>query len=90
MRMPWFLRLATIVRAVTTLATALDVPVTVEGLEDAAPLESVVAMGCSVGQGWHFGKPMTADQAGAMVRASLVGDTVHAACDVIQPIKRAL
>jgi len=81
---------AAIVRAVTTLATALDVPVTVEGIEDAATLESVVAMGCAVGQGWYFGKPMTADQAGAMVRASLVGDTVRAACDVIQPIKRAL
>jgi EAL domain-containing protein (putative c-di-GMP-specific phosphodiesterase class I) len=81
---------AAIVRAVTTLATALDVPVTVEGIEDAATLESVVAMGCAVGQGWYFGKPMTADQAGAMVRASLVGDTVRADCDVIQPIKRAL
>ncbi|MEG3155430.1 putative bifunctional diguanylate cyclase/phosphodiesterase [Sphingomonas sp. RB1R13] len=81
---------AAIVRAVTTLATALDVPVTVEGIEDAATLESVVAMGCAVGQGWYFGKPMTADQAGTMVRASLVGGTVSAACDVIQPITRAL
>jgi diguanylate cyclase (GGDEF)-like protein len=70
---------AAIVRAVTTLATALDVPVTVEGIEDAATLDAVVAMGCAVGQGWYFGKPMTADQAGAMVRASVAGDAVAAA-----------
>ncbi len=79
---------AAIVRAVTTLATALDVPVTVEGIEDADTLEAVVAMGCAVGQGWYFGKPMTADQAGAMVRASVAGDVVLAAAPT--PIARAV
>ena len=79
---------AAIVRAVTTLATALDVPVTVEGIEDAATLDAVVAMGCAVGQGWYFGKPMTADQAGAMVRASVAGDAVAAAH--VLPAVRAL
>jgi diguanylate cyclase (GGDEF)-like protein len=79
---------AAIVRAVTTLATALDVPVTVEGIEDAATLDAVVAMGCAVGQGWYFGKPMTADQAGAMVRASVAGEPVRAA--EVLPVVRAL
>ena len=60
---------AAIVRAVTTLATALSVPVTVEGIEDAATLEAVLAMGCRVGQGWYFGKPMTGEQAGELVRS---------------------
>ena len=79
---------AAIVRAVTTLATALDVPVTVEGIEDAATLEAVVAMGCAVGQGWYFGKPMTADQASAMVRSSVAGDAVQAVAPI--SIARAL
>ena len=59
---------AAIVRAVTTLATALNVPVTVEGIEDAATCETVLAMGCKVGQGWYFGKPMVAEQADDFAR----------------------
>jgi diguanylate cyclase (GGDEF)-like protein len=59
---------AAIVRAVTTLADALKVPVTVEGIEDAATHAAVAGFGCAVGQGWYFGKPMSADQASALLR----------------------
>ena len=61
---------AAIVRAVTTLADALGVPVTVEGIEDAATHQAVAGFGCAVGQGWYFGKPMTGDQAAALLRSS--------------------
>ena len=54
---------AAIVRAVTTLAQALDVPVRVEGIEDAATYEAVLGFGCAIGQGWYFGKPMPAEAA---------------------------
>ena len=54
---------AAIVRAVTTLASALSVPVCVEGIESEAVYKHVVKLGCRVGQGWYFGKPMRADQA---------------------------
>ena len=70
---------AAIVRAVTTLATALDVPVTVEGIEDAATEAAVIEMGCTIGQGWYFGKPMAAEQATELLRTGLgveVGGTV--------------
>ncbi len=60
---------AAIVRAVTTLAEALKVPVTVEGIEDAATHGAVAGFGCAVGQGWYFGKPMTGDQASALLRS---------------------
>ncbi len=60
---------AAIVRAVTTLADALGVPVTVEGIEDAATHALVAGYGCAVGQGWYFGKPTTGDQAAAMLRS---------------------
>ncbi len=52
-----------IIRAVTTLAGALSVPVCVEGIENEAAYEAVVALGCAIGQGWYFGKPMRAEQA---------------------------
>jgi diguanylate cyclase (GGDEF)-like protein len=58
---------AAIVRAVTSLAKALDVPVTVEGIEDAATHAAVLGFGCAVGQGWYFGKPMTAHHAAEML-----------------------
>jgi diguanylate cyclase (GGDEF)-like protein len=54
---------AAIIRAVTTLAAALTVPVCVEGIENEEVFKSVVRLGCSIGQGWYFGKPMTAEQA---------------------------
>ena len=62
---------AAIVRAVTTLADAIGVPVTVEGIEDAATHAAVAGYGCAVGQGWYFGKPMSGDQASALLRSRL-------------------
>jgi diguanylate cyclase (GGDEF)-like protein len=58
-----------IVRAVTTLASALSVPVCVEGIENEATFQTVVRLGCAIGQGWYFGKPMTAEQARELLLA---------------------
>ena len=63
---------AAIVRAVTTLAEALRVPVTVEGIEDAATHAAVAGFGCAVGQGWYFGKPMSGEQASSLLRSRQV------------------
>jgi diguanylate cyclase (GGDEF)-like protein len=52
-----------IIRAVTTLAAALQVPVCVEGIENEEAYKTVVRLGCQIGQGWYFGKPMPAEQA---------------------------
>ena len=56
-----------IVRAVTTLAGALNVPVCVEGIESEAAHAVVLGLGCAVGQGWYFGKPMPGEQAAEML-----------------------
>jgi len=56
-----------IVRAVTTLASALSVPVCVEGIENEAAYEAVVLLGCQVGQGWYFGKAMPAEEASELL-----------------------
>ncbi|MDP9423974.1 MAG: EAL domain-containing protein [Pseudomonadota bacterium] len=74
-----------IIRAVTTLADGLGVPVTVEGIEDAATHAAVAGFGCAVGQGWYFGKPMSADQATALLRSRHGEKTEQAA----QPSRRA-
>jgi EAL domain-containing protein (putative c-di-GMP-specific phosphodiesterase class I) len=58
---------AAIVRAVATLADAIDVPILVEGIENEPAHAVVLGLGCSSGQGWYFGKPMEADQAAQLV-----------------------
>lgn len=59
---------AAIVRAVTTMAQALDVPVVAEGIEDAAAHEALLQIGCASGQGWYFGKAMPAEAAENLLR----------------------
>ena len=56
-----------IVSAVATLAKAIGVPVTAEGIEDETTFAAMRAMGCSIGQGWHFGKPMPASEAARLI-----------------------
>ena len=56
-----------IIRAVTTLASALSVPVCVEGIENEAAFDAVVMLGCQVGQGWYFGKAMPAEEAAELL-----------------------
>ena len=58
-----------IIRAISTLADGIGVPVTVEGIEDAATHAAVAGFGCAMGQGWYFGKPMNGDQASALLRS---------------------
>jgi predicted signal transduction protein with EAL and GGDEF domain len=58
-----------IIRAVTTLANAISVPVCVEGIENEAAFNMVVRLGCAIGQGWYFGKPMQAEQARELLAA---------------------
>jgi EAL domain-containing protein (putative c-di-GMP-specific phosphodiesterase class I) len=49
-----------ILRSVTTMASALGVPVTAVGLEDAALVEQARVAGCALGQGFHLCPPVPA------------------------------
>jgi diguanylate cyclase (GGDEF)-like protein len=60
-----------IVRAVKALAGVLSVPVCVEGIECEAVNQAVLALGCEIGQGWYFGKPMPAAAARALLKRSV-------------------
>lgn len=70
---------AAIVRAVTSLANAIDVPVTAEGIEDEITHTAVLGFGCTVGQGWYYGRPMTAVQAKELLRRRVTPRSIRAA-----------
>jgi EAL domain-containing protein (putative c-di-GMP-specific phosphodiesterase class I) len=57
-----------IVLAILSLASALGMETTAEGIESAELAEALCAMGCTYGQGFHYAEPMTADAAFAYWR----------------------
>ena len=56
-----------IVGAVVSMAHALGLSVTAEGVETLEQLDLLEALGCDVGQGFYFAKPQPAAVAGALV-----------------------
>ena len=52
-----------IVRAVLSLADALGMSTTAEGIESVELATLLAALGCNLGQGYHFAKPLEADAA---------------------------
>jgi diguanylate cyclase (GGDEF)-like protein len=50
---------AAIVNAIARLGESLNLPVTAEGVEDAAIEERLRAIGCAKAQGWYYGKPLS-------------------------------
>ncbi|HEV8064674.1 MAG TPA: EAL domain-containing protein [Acidimicrobiales bacterium] len=51
------------VAAITELAHALGMTVVAEGIETTVELEKTIALGCDVGQGFLFGRPLPAAEA---------------------------
>jgi diguanylate cyclase (GGDEF)-like protein len=51
-----------IVRSTISLAKALGLRVVAEGIEDEETAQSLRALGCPIGQGYHFGRPVPAAQ----------------------------
>lgn len=60
-----------IVRAILSLAQALKMTITAEGVETPELAGALAALGCTTGQGYHFGRPMAADVALAYAITSL-------------------
>ncbi|PZU12607.1 MAG: diguanylate cyclase [Sphingobium sp.] len=58
-----------IIRAVVTLADSLGMTTTAEGVETQAELDLVRALGCRKVQGYHFGRPMAAEDTAALFMA---------------------
>ena len=62
-----------IVRAILGLASGLGLATTAEGIEDAEQLAYLKANGCTEGQGYLFGKAITAQEAMALLKNPLTG-----------------
>ena len=50
-----------IVGTILSLGRALQLPITAEGIEDDGTRDRLRLLGCSDGQGWLFGKPVSGD-----------------------------
>ncbi len=58
---------AAIVRTTVELARALDLRVVAEGVETAEQRETLTAIGCTAGQGFHFFPPMPVERTGKVL-----------------------
>ncbi|GAA0691000.1 hypothetical protein GCM10010193_51740 [Kitasatospora atroaurantiaca] len=59
-----------LVEGITRIAETLGVRVIAEGIESARQRDLLAVMGCPLGQGYLFARPMGADQAESLIRAS--------------------
>jgi diguanylate cyclase (GGDEF)-like protein len=60
-----------IVRAILSLAEALGMATTAEGIETPTLADTLSGLGCTTGQGYLYAKPMTSDEAFSFALASL-------------------
>jgi EAL domain-containing protein (putative c-di-GMP-specific phosphodiesterase class I) len=58
-----------IVRSVMDMANSLDLQSIAEGIETPAQLELIRALGCELGQGYLFSRPVPAEEISAMLAA---------------------
>ena len=56
-----------IIDAILGLTSSLHLPTVAEGIEDLTTLRMLMAKGCTLGQGYYFGKPMPATEASALL-----------------------
>ena len=68
-----------IVYAIISLATALGVRVTGEGIETASQLSTLIELDCNHGQGFLLGRPVPADELAAMIRTGNTTEVTAAA-----------
>jgi EAL domain-containing protein (putative c-di-GMP-specific phosphodiesterase class I) len=60
-----------IVRAILSLAEALGMATTAEGIETPQLAETLAGLGCTTGQGYLYAEPMSADEAFSFAQKSL-------------------
>ncbi len=63
-----------IVSAIVGLGKSLGLPTTGEGIETKENADWLLEIGCTFGQGWHFGRPVPADKVGELLAAAATID----------------
>ncbi len=64
---------AALAKAIINMAHSLGLNVIGEGVEKADQLDFLMAEGCDLVQGYHFSKPMSAEQCVKFLRAGIIG-----------------
>ncbi|MES3154380.1 putative bifunctional diguanylate cyclase/phosphodiesterase [Sphingomonas faeni] len=67
-----------IVRAILSLAQALGMKTTAEGVETNELAQTLAALGCTFGQGYFYARPLEADAAYAMIAPATMQEMVSA------------
>jgi diguanylate cyclase (GGDEF)-like protein len=67
-----------IVRAILSLAQALGMQTTAEGVETIELSQTLAALGCTRGQGYYYARPLESDAAFAMLRADATSSAIVA------------
>jgi diguanylate cyclase (GGDEF)-like protein len=57
-----------LVEAIINMATSLGLKTVAEGIEDEATINKLVAIGCDIGQGYYWSKPVTQDALSEILR----------------------
>jgi diguanylate cyclase (GGDEF)-like protein/PAS domain S-box-containing protein len=60
-------RAKTLLTMFLTMTRSLGVSAVAEGIESAEQLRTLLALGCVIGQGWHFARPMSKERAVQLV-----------------------
>ncbi|MGS2721269.1 putative bifunctional diguanylate cyclase/phosphodiesterase [Paraglaciecola aestuariivivens] len=58
-----------LVKAIIKMANSLGLKTVAEGIEDEATLAKLLSLGCDIGQGYYWSKPLTKSQAGQYLQA---------------------
>ncbi|HZI39373.1 MAG TPA: EAL domain-containing protein, partial [Acidimicrobiia bacterium] len=64
---------AELVRTVIELGSVLGITTVAEGIEHSAQLDALQALGCQLGQGFMFSRPVPDAQVGALLEADAAG-----------------
>ena len=64
----WLGSNAELARTIVRLGQSLQLVTVAEGVEDSAQFLALRRMGCDVGQGFYFGKPMASEEVSRMLR----------------------
>lgn len=67
---------AAIVRAIIGMAQSLNLTTVAEGIESREQASQLLSLGCSVGQGYYFAKPMPAESTFELLRHMQLADTM--------------
>jgi len=65
-----------IVRSVMHMAESLDLQSIAEGIETAEQLDTVRGLGCELGQGYLFSRPVPAEEISRLLRGAVRGETL--------------